>query len=55
MADDLYGVLGVPRNADASTIKKAFRKLAAQLHPDKNRETSRPKPASKRSTAPTMS
>lgn len=36
MADDLYGVLGVPRNADASTIKKAFRKLAAQLHPDKN-------------------
>jgi curved DNA-binding protein len=36
MADDLYSVLGVPRGADASTIKKAFRKLAGQLHPDKN-------------------
>ncbi len=36
MAEDLYAVLGVPKNADADTIKKAFRKLAAQLHPDKN-------------------
>lgn len=36
MAEDLYGVLGVPKDADASTIKKTYRKLAQDLHPDKN-------------------
>jgi curved DNA-binding protein len=36
MAEDLYGVLGVARSDDADTIKKAYRKLASQLHPDKN-------------------
>lgn len=30
----LYGVLGVPREADDATIKKAFRRLALQWHPD---------------------
>lgn len=36
MAKDLYAVLGVAKDADAETIKKTFRKLAAKLHPDKN-------------------
>ena len=31
---DLYAILGVPENADADAIKKAYRKLARQNHPD---------------------
>src|SRR5690349_21532251 len=34
---DPYDVLGVPRDADEQQIKKAFRKLARELHPDVNR------------------
>ncbi len=33
---DYYEVLGVPKDADAGTIKKAYRKLAMQFHPDQN-------------------
>lgn len=36
MAKDLYAILGVPRDADEDTIKKAFRKLAMKYHPDKS-------------------
>ena len=33
---DYYQILGVEKNADKDTIKKAYRKLAMQFHPDRN-------------------
>jgi molecular chaperone DnaJ len=33
---EYYQLLGVPRDADADQIKKAYRKLALQYHPDRN-------------------
>ena len=33
---DYYEVLGVDKGADAQTLKKAYRKLAMQYHPDRN-------------------
>ena len=35
-ARDYYAVLGVPRTADDDTIKKAYRKVAFESHPDRN-------------------
>ncbi|MDF3064859.1 MAG: hypothetical protein K0R38_460 [Polyangiaceae bacterium] len=36
MATDLYKELGVAKSASADEIKKVYKKLAAQLHPDRN-------------------
>src|SRR5690606_3171250 len=33
---DFYAALGVPKDADATAIKKAYRKLARTHHPDQN-------------------
>lgn len=33
---DYYDILGVTKDADESTMKKAYRKLAFELHPDRN-------------------
>ena len=36
MPRDPYEILGVDRSADESEIKRAFRRLARELHPDVN-------------------
>lgn len=36
MKRDYYEILGISRDADEDTIKKAYRKLAKQYHPDMN-------------------
>ena len=34
---DYYAILGVDKKADAASIKKKYRQLARELHPDKTK------------------
>ena len=36
MSDDFYALLGVDKSADERTLKKAYRKIAMECHPDRN-------------------
>ena len=38
-SDDYYAILGVPQDASTRQIKAAYRRLAFQHHPDRNRDT----------------
>lgn len=51
MANDPYTELGVSRSASADEIRKSFRKLAKQLHPDQNPGDAKAEERFKRITA----
>ena len=35
---DLYSILGIQKDADQASIRKAYKKLARKYHPDLNKE-----------------
>lgn len=37
LAEDYYELLGISRDASNKEIRKAFKRLALRLHPDKNK------------------
>jgi len=45
---DYYAVLGVAKDAKSADVKKAYRKLARELHPDKNPWGTRRRPGGQR-------
>lgn len=38
MSNDYYTILGIPKDASADQIKKAYRELAMKYHPDRNKD-----------------
>jgi molecular chaperone DnaJ len=51
MAEDLYSILGVPRDATEEALKKAYRRIARENHPDVNPNNKAAEERFKRATA----